>query len=75
VVEPDFHAIISSQFEAGGLFLIAMHPGLSVGDALLAAERLEQIHDPRTLPVGAQGHLLPLHAFCLGGFRREYHVE
>ena len=75
LVEPDFHAVVGAQFEAGGLFLVGMHPGLRVGDALLAAERLEQIHDPWTLLVGPQGQGLPFHAFRLGGFGREDHVE
>ena len=40
LVEPDFHAVVRAQFKPHGLFLVAMHPGLCVSDALLAAESL-----------------------------------
>ena len=52
IIEPDLHAIVGAQFESGRLLLIAIYPGLRVGDALLAAEGLQQVHNPRALWVG-----------------------
>ena len=59
----------------GRLFGGGIDPGARVGDALLAAKGLEQIHGPRALRIGAQGQRLPFHCFCVRIFRWKDSVE
>src|SRR6266568_5847725 len=52
-----------------------MDPGARVSDALLAAQRLEQIHDPGTGGVSAGRQGSPVHAGRISDLRREGDLE
>lgn len=75
LVEPELDSVVTAKLQPRGLFVVAVNPGAGVSHALLAAEGLEQIHQPGALGAGAAGQGLPVYALRLARFRGKGDVE